>query len=137
MGSVSETTEQSRESVPREVLAATAVTAAEGLALVGIAVFLVVETIAGDPRSVFGALSGAGIALVAAACLIGLTWPLRRLRRWARTPVVVLQVLWLPVGFSLAFQAGLPGYGVPILLAALAVLILFGTPAARAAFDNE
>jgi hypothetical protein len=62
---------------------------------------------------------------------------LARLAGWARTPVVVLQLLALPVGYSLGIQAGLLAYGAPILLAAVAVLYLLFTPEARAAFWME
>ena len=51
--------------------------------------------------------------------------------------MVVLQLLALPVGYSLAFQAGLLGYGAPILLGALTVLYLLFTPPARAALDRD
>jgi hypothetical protein len=51
--------------------------------------------------------------------------------------MVVLQLLALPVGYSLAFQAGRVGYGGPILVAALVVLYLLFTPPARAALDRE
>jgi hypothetical protein len=62
---------------------------------------------------------------------------LLRLRPAARTPVVVLQVLALPVGYSMAFQAGVVAYGGPILVAAVVVLYLLFTPPARAALDRE
>jgi hypothetical protein len=96
---------------------------------------LVIETITGDPKSLFGSLGGALLALVAAAALLLVVPHLRRGRRWARSPVVVLQILWLPVGFSLAFQGGLPEFGVPILIAALVTLGLFATPSARELLD--
>ena len=49
----------------------------------------------------------------------------------------MLQLLALPVSYSLAFQAGRVGYGGPILVAALAVLYLLFTPPARAALDRD
>ncbi len=124
-------------SVPRVVTGAAALAVVQGLALVAIAIFLIVDTIVGRPHSLFGGLGGAALALIGAAVLITLARPLSRLRRWARSPIVVLQVLWLPVGFSLAFQAGRPQYGVPILVLAIGVLALLATPEARAAFDRE
>lgn len=119
---------------PRELVFAAGLAALEGLVLIGLAVLLVVKTATSDPSSVFGALSGALLALLAAAALILLAGQVVRERRWARTPIVVLQVLWVPVGFSLAFQAGRPEYGVPLLVAAIGTLVLFATPAARAPF---
>lgn len=121
--------------MPRTVTAAAVLGGVQGLALVAIAVLLIVDTIAGDPHSLFGGLGGATLALIAAAVLLVLGYYLAGLRRWARSPIVVLQVLWLPVGFSLAFQAGRPGYGGPVLVSAVAILLLLATPEARAAFD--
>jgi hypothetical protein len=62
---------------------------------------------------------------------------LLRLRPAARSPIVVLQLLALPVSYSLWFQAGRVGYGAPIMIAALAVLFLLFTPPARAALDRD
>jgi len=131
------TSTSTRLTAPREILAAAGLAAVEGIGLFGLAVLLVVKTATGDPHDVFGALSGALLALVAAASLIVLARIVLRLRRWARTPIVVLQVLCLPVGFSLTFQSGLPEYGAPLLLFALAILGLFATPAARAPFEED
>ena len=125
------------QSAPREVLGAAGLAAVEGVVLVGLGVLLVVKTATGHPNNVLGALSGALLALIAAASLLVLARLVLRLRRWARTPIVVLQIVALPVGFSLTFQAGLPGYGAPLLLMALAILVLFAMPAARAAFPDD
>jgi hypothetical protein len=109
----------------------------EALALVGIAAFYLVDTAFGSPHSVAGALLGAALALFGAGVLMLGARGLQRLRPAARTPVVVLQLLALPVSYSLAFQAGLPAVGGPILVAALAVIYLLFTPPARAALDRD
>jgi hypothetical protein len=119
------------------VTAAAVLAGVQGLALVAIAVLLIVDTIVGSPHSLFGGLGGAALALIAAAVLLVLGRYLGAVRRWARSPIVVLQVLWLPVSFSLAFQAGRPAYGGPILVSAIAILLLLATPEARAAFDPQ
>ena len=123
--------------MPRVVTAAAVLAGVQCLALVAIAVLLIVDTIVGSPHSLFGGLGGAALALIAAAVLLVLGFYLAALRRWARSPIVVLQVLWLPVSFSLAFQAGRPAYGGPILVSAIAILLLLATPEARAAFDPQ
>ena len=123
--------------MPRVVTAAAVLAGVQGLALVAIAVLLIVDTIVGSPHSLFGGLGGAALALIAAAVLLVLGFYLAALRRWTRSPIVVLQVLWLPVSFSLAFQAGRPAYGGPILVSAIAILLLLATPEARAAFDPQ
>jgi hypothetical protein len=51
--------------------------------------------------------------------------------------VVVLELVALPVSYSLTFQAHLVGYGAPILVSAVAVLYLVFTPASRAILDRE
>jgi hypothetical protein len=109
----------------------------EALALVAAAVVLVVKTITGDPNDIWRALLGAAFAVAGAAALAFGARALQRLRPAARSPIVVLQLLALPVSYSLWFQAGRVGYGAPIMIAALAVLFLLFTPPARAALDRE
>ena len=123
--------------VPGPIRAACAILGLEALALLATAGFLVFDTIVGTPHSVAGALLGALFAVGGAAVIALGARGLLRLRPVARTPVVVLQLLALPVAYSLAFQAGLVGYGGPILVAALSVLYLLFTPPARAVLDRE
>jgi hypothetical protein len=119
---------------PATVRLAALVAALEGGALLGLGLFYAAKTAANHPDSYGRALFGALFAVAGGAVLLLLARSLRRLRTWARSPVVVLQLLALPVGYSLAFQAGLPGYGGPILLLAVAELYLLFTPESRAAF---
>lgn len=122
---------------PPQVRAAVIVIGLEALALLAAAGVLVDKTITGHPDSVGRALLGALLAVCGALVLGLAARGLLRLRPAARTPLVVLQLLALPVAYSLAFQAGLVGYGGPILVAALAVLYLLFTPSARATLDRE
>jgi hypothetical protein len=124
-------------SPPGTVRLAAVVAAAEGGALLGLGLFYAVKTAVDRPDSYGRALFGALLALAGGAALLLLARGLRRLRGWARSPVVVLQILALPVGYSLAFQAGLPGYGAPILLLAAAELYLLFTPEARRELTGE
>jgi len=123
--------------VPGPLRAAAAVIALEALALVGAAAVLVVKTVTGEPKDVWRALLGAALALCGALALAAGARSLLLLRPAARSPIVVLQLLALPVSYSLWFQAGLAGYGAPIMLAALAVLFLLFTPPAREALDRD
>ncbi len=121
---------------PGQLRAASALIALESLALLAAAAVLISKTIGGHPDSVGRALLLAALA-VAGALALGLgARGLLRLRPAARTPVVVLQLMALPVAYSLAFQAGLVGYGGPILIVALAVLYLLFTPPVRTALDR-
>jgi hypothetical protein len=125
------------EPVPGQLRAASAVVAVQGLALLGAAVVLVVKTVAAHPDDVLRALLGAAMALLGTVILISCARGLLAQRPAARTPVVVLELLALPVSYSLGFQAGLLGYGAPIMLSAVAVLYLLFTPAARAVLDRD
>lgn len=87
-------------------------------------------------ENLLGAELGAGLTLLSGALLAVLARAVARVRGWARSPLVVSQLVVLPVGFSLAFQAGLPQYGLPVLLLAGTVLYQLATPAARLAFAD-
>jgi len=126
-----------RPAVPGQLRAAVTLIGIEALALFGAAVLLVVKTVTGHPHSLAGALVGAAMALFAAAVLLLCARGLAGLRPAARSPIVVIQLLALPVSYSLAFQAGLVGYGAPILLCALAVLYLVFTPPVRQVLDRD
>lgn len=121
---------------PAVVRAAVVITAVEALALAGAAAFLLADTALGSPHDVPAALLTAAFAAAGAALLALAGRGLWRLRPAARTPVVVLQLLTLPVAYSLAFDAHRMAYGGPMLVAALAVLYLLFTPPARAALDR-
>ena len=122
---------------PTQVRAAVVLVAAQSLALAAAAVVLVVKTLAGTPDSVGRALFGAAMALLGAVVLLACARGLLALRPASRTPVVVLELLALPVGYSLGFQAGRVGYGAPIVFSALVVLYLLFTPPARRALDRD
>jgi hypothetical protein len=122
---------------PAPLRAACALIGLEALALLGTAGFLFVDSVAGDPDSVAGALLIAAAALLGGVALGFCAHGLWRLQPGARTPAVVLQLLALPVSYTMAFQAGRYGYGGPILVAALAVLYLLFTPPVRAVLDRE
>jgi hypothetical protein len=122
---------------PGQVRAATAVVALEALALLAAAGVLLFKTAFGDPDSVGRAMSDVGLAIFGAMLLAFAARGLLRLSPSARTPVLVLQLLALPVSYSLAFQAHRVEYGGLILVAALAVIYLLFTPPAREALDRD
>jgi hypothetical protein len=107
------------------------------LALLAAAAIVLVKAATQKSQSVAGAVLLAAIALAGAAALAYCARALLRLRPSARTPVLVIEALALPVSYSLAFQAGRVGYGGPILVGALAVLYLLFTPPVRAVLDRE
>ena len=123
--------------VPGPLRAACAVIGLEALALLVGATWLVVKTITGTPNSLGRALLDVAAALLGALVLALCARGLLRLSPAARTPIVVLQLLALPVSYTLAFEADRVDYGGPILIAAVSVLYLLFTPPARAALDRE
>ena len=77
-------------------------------------------------------------AALTAATGAGLLWVARGLaglRRWARSPAVLTQLLAVPVGVSL-LQVGLTAYGaVVVAVPANVLLLLLGSPQARAPWE--
>jgi O-antigen/teichoic acid export membrane protein len=97
--------------------------AAEGVLLVGIAVFYVVELAIATATDVTGALVSAGLALLTAVGLLQVARGLFRSRRWARSPALVTNLILVPVAVGL-LQGGRWYVGVPLLAAAAAVVVL-------------
>ena len=123
---------------PRPVLAAAALVAVEGAALLVLAVVNVVLTALDDAGSVPLALAGALLLAIFGAALLLLARALRALRPPARSPVVAVQIVALPVGWTLASTNGRPEIGVPVLVLAVAVLVLlFATAEARDALARN
>jgi len=86
------------------------------------------------PESLSRAWAEVIIAIAAGALILVLARALSRVATWSRAPVLVIQILAVPVGYSLAFPSQQPIYGIPILLAAAAVLYLLFTPESKLAF---
>jgi hypothetical protein len=123
---------------PRPVLIAAALVAVEGVALLLLAVVNVVLTALDDAGSVPLALAGAALLAIFGGALLLLARALRALRPPARSPVVAVQVVALPVGWTLTSTNGRPEIGLPVLLLAAAVLVLlFGTAEARDALARD
>ncbi|MFL6130448.1 MAG: hypothetical protein ACJ73E_15465 [Mycobacteriales bacterium] len=123
---------------PRPVRLAAAVVAAEGVALILLGLAEAVSTLVSDPASIGLALVTAAFAVGTGALLLWLARALIGLRRAARTPVVVLQLIALPVGWNLAGTSGRPELGLPVIALAVAVLVLlFGSEEARAALRRD
>ena len=116
---------------PRPVLAAAVLVTAEGAALLVLAVL-------DDAGSVPLALAGALLLAVFGGALLLLARALRALKPPARSPVVAVQIVALPVGWTLASTNGRPEIGVPVLVLAITVLVLlFATAGARDALARD
>ena len=123
---------------PRPVLAAASLVAVEGAALLVFAVVNVVLTALDDAGSISLALAGSALLVIFGGALLLLARALRALKPPARSPVVAVQVVALPVGWTLAGTNGRPEIGVPVLVLAIAVLVLlFATAEARDALARD
>jgi hypothetical protein len=119
------------------VRAAAILVAAQGLVGMGFAVFLLVDASASAQR--LGALLGeAGMFLVIGAAVLVVARGLARGRFWARTPAIVVQLLLLPVAYSLLVpsrQVVIGAVTAAVVLAAL--LLLMSNPAKSWALDLD
>ena len=100
------------------------------------ALALIVLAFIHSSNRLWAALSIVGFTILGAVVLLLCARGLLRLRPAARSPVVLLELIALPVGYDLGFQAGRLVIGVPILASALAVLVLLFTPKAREALNR-
>lgn len=121
---------------PGTVRLAVLLVAVEALGLLVVAMVLAGLAFVHTSNRLWAALAIVGFALLGGLVLAGCARGLLRLRPSARSPVVLIQLLALPVGYSLGIQAGRPLAGVPVLLLAVAVLVVLFTPSARAALDR-
>ncbi len=110
------------------------VVTAEGVALTLLAAVYTARVIGGAPQDRGVALFGAGIGVAGGLVLLLLARGLWRRRRAALAPLVLLQLLAMPVGFSL-LKAGEVAIGLAVVVPAAVTLgLLFGTAAGRESF---
>jgi len=133
---VSHPTAEPPSSPPPGIRAAAAIVLAEAAALVVTALVLIVLTFVHATTRLWAALAITGFVLFGAAVLALCARGLLRLRPSARSPVVLVQLLALPVGYSLGIQSGRLLIAGPILLAAVAVLVLLLSRSSRQALDH-
>ena len=81
------------------------------------------------PDNLGASLAGAAFCVAAGFVVIRLALALRAQHQWARSPVIALEILFLPVGWALIFQGGNKLYGVPLLVVAgLLIYLLLSRP---------
>jgi hypothetical protein len=105
---------------------------AETVGLVALVVYLVYADIAGGAQTVRGAVMVTLFAALTAALFGTLALALLRRRAWARGPAIVLQLLLLPIGYSMAAN-GLAWVGGPVIALGLAGAAALVAPATREA----
>jgi len=99
--------------------------AVEGIAVLVAGVWLGVRSLGDDVSDRGGAATGAVVAVLVGIVILALARGMLARKRWARSPVIVLQILFLPVGVGL-LQSGRPAYGVPVILLPVATLVSLG-----------
>jgi hypothetical protein len=121
---------------PGGVQAAAAIVLLEAAALAITALVLLVLAFTRTTTRLWGAVAIVGFALLGAAVLALCARGLLQLRPSARSPVILVQLLAVPVGYSLAVQAGRLLIGAPILIIAVTVVALLMLPSSRQALDR-
>jgi hypothetical protein len=118
------------------VLVAAVLVAVEGLVLLVTGVGYALAGALGDAESVAGAELGAALIAGCGVLLLLAARGLLGHRRWARAPVVVVQLLAVPVGVSL-LSAGVWAPAVLLLALAGATLAALASRPGRAGFEPE
>ncbi|WP_052710768.1 hypothetical protein [Pseudofrankia sp. DC12] len=115
---------------PRALAAAAVLVAAQGLLLVGLGVWQVVRGFGHHIDNLGRAEFGGVLCLVCGVVVIGLGRARVVRRTSSKAPIVVIELLCLPVGWAM-IQNGLLAYGVPLLAVAVATLTLLALAASR------
>lgn len=119
---------------PARVTAAAALTALEGVVLLGFGIYLMVMGVVGDPDSPQQAEMLAVTVLALALLPVAAARGLWRCRSWSRGPSMITQLMALPVAWTLVQNGGvLIAIGVVIAAVAFAVLGLLINPTATQA----
>ncbi|MEU6079499.1 hypothetical protein [Streptomyces sp. NPDC047108] len=119
---------------PARLTAAAALAAVEGVALAAFGAYLLVMGLLGDPDSPQQAEMG-GLTLLALGALpLAAARGLRLRRRWSRGPALIVQIMAVPVAWTLISTGGaMIAAGVALAAVAVAVLVLLVNPTATEA----
>lgn len=117
-------------------MAAAALVAVQGLVLVGLGVLQAVRGLGDDIDDVGRAEFGGLLAVLAGVVVLALARVLVVDRSATKSPVIVIQLLCLPVGAAMISE-GLPAYGFPLLAVAVAILALLVMAGLRGGGDES
>ncbi|MDF0528922.1 hypothetical protein P0W64_08240 [Tsukamurella sp. 8F] len=113
---------------PRTARIAGGLIAVEGAAGLVVGVVELIRGLTAGAESPRGAYGLAFWLIPMGAAVLAGGWALWTGRRWGRTLGVLANLLLLPVGYSMAFPSGRPLLGLPVLVLAVAVLVLLFSP---------
>ncbi|WP_238016854.1 hypothetical protein KZZ52_05695 [Dactylosporangium sp. AC04546] len=104
----------------------------EGAGLAALTLLFVYWDVTADFAALEMALSSTGYVALMAAIFIGVGIALHHRKRWARGPGIVVQMLQMPIGWTMLTH-GQPYVGVPLFALGLAGAILLFAPSTRVA----
>lgn len=114
---------------PGTLTAAAVIAAAQGFALVVWGIFMIIEAVFGDPDDPVQAIAGGLVVLALASLPLIAARGLARGRRFGRGPALIIQLIALPIAWTMASSGGaLIVAGVALGTAALAELVLLLNP---------
>ena len=116
---------------------AAALVGVEGLVVLGYALTWGYLSLAGEPTDQTASLMGAVFVGLGALLLLRMSVALWQVEVWPRVPTIVLQLIMVPVGWSLAFRLGNTIVGVPVLIVAVTLLMLLFSKPVREAYGRE
>jgi hypothetical protein len=123
--------------VPAPLRWAALVARIEAVGLLIAAIILLVLIVVHTSTRLWAAFAVAGFAVLGASVLWLCARGLLHLRPSSRTPVLMIQLLALPVTYSLGIQAGWYWIGVPIMALAVATIVLLLVRPSRVALDRS
>lgn len=126
--------ERVRGEVPRSLRWAALVVvlqAAAGIVTAGVLIYLALARSGDVGNDLALAATVAVFGALLLVCAVGL-W---RVARWARSPVVAMQIILGLMGLTAVTEAHSPAFGVPVLALVAVELYLLATPEARLAFS--
>jgi len=116
---------------PREVRTAGVIAVVPGLALLVVAGILLAGAFGGD-SILPGIYAQVGVFVILGVAAVVCAGALVLGRTWARSPVVVIALMTLGIGWYATGPSGRPGFGVPVLVAAVVILVLLFRRPSRA-----
>ena len=121
----------------RELALAALLVALEGLVALGYAITWGYLSLTGAPTDQTASLMGAVFVALGGMFLVRMAVALWKVEVWPRVPTIVLQLLLIPVGWSLAFTLGNTAVGVPLLVVAVGLVILLFSRPVRESYGRD
>jgi hypothetical protein len=102
----------------------------QATALAAVTVYLVYLNVTANWTTAEMALSTTGYVALMTVAFFFVGISLARRRRWARGPAIVIELLQIPIGYTM-LTGGLPAVGAPVLVLGLAGAALLFAPTTR------